>query len=1506
MTDSGVSAYKVSVKNEWSDSKTSGLADLNGDGRSDLYADKSALAYVKLSQGGTSNLLKSITDGFGNHTDIAYSHLTDNEVYERGAISFYRITPTGQRVSNVYPSVDIQTAKTVVSSKTTSNGLKGTTKTSYKYGIERNDLKGRGNLGFKWVESNNTTTGLTTKTEFSQSFPYIGMVTKETQTLADYGVISKTYKSHATQNSDKNLPIPYVSSNRTITYDLDGKQLNVVRTSSYINDYGDIDRTESTVRDVNGEQYKTTVINEYGNISSPKLCEKSQVTKTTVSKTGPQGTSPTAINNFTYNSCDLSQESGSVDGVAGLTKTHSYDGFGHVTSTTVSAPDITPRTMSTEYESKGRFVSKITNEHGHEVTTEYDEKFGVVTRSTGINGLVSTSQYDAYGREIETSAPGGIRIETSRQWCNGCYIPAITSQNSTQNIAFFVKQAFFGGAQSSEKFKPDVTRYFDKLGREVRTHTQSFDDRGIHVDTNYDNLGRVTAVTQPYFSNGPADKNPAITTYDILSRPVKTQSPDGGEANIVYDGFNVTYSTTVTDPTGTTSVQNKTEIKNVIGQTLEIIDTDNNSIYYEYDAQGNKVKILTPSLNPDGSVLNPKGTITSFVYDVFGRKKVMNDPDMGQWSYTYDSLSKLKSQTDANGNTTTLLYDKLGRLIKRTDADGEYSQWIFNDDLLSAQSSPALPTSTMGLGKLDVTILKNAQGFEQYKKSTKYEPVLGLPIESSVVLNGNNANAYTTKSSYDIFNRPEVITYPTPKYSATESAPNLQLRYVYENGVMNQLQSVDGTTVYWKANVRDALNRVNYSILGNGANTWQTYNKVGLASLISVADSNANIIYEAAYKFDTIGNLKEREVTRNSAATLTTPASTKEQYSYDSLNRLISSTSNGVTTLNNRYDVLGNIRSKTGIGTYAYNTVDKPHAVSSIGSKAYNYDKNGNLTADASTQISWTPYNKPFLINKPGKNLMVFQYGPNRARYYKYDADFAKGKYQTTNYIGSLFERIKTGAQIKYKHYLKANGQTIATYTVANDAAAKLEYLQRDYQGSVVAISDEAGKVKAQLGFDAFGARKTVATTAADKAAENAIIDDNPRGYTGHEHLDSVGLIHMNGRVYNPTIGRFLSADPFVQAPSNLQSYNRYAYTWNNPMSYTDPSGFFTHGRVKASIKGAGRNARGAVSSAGNFIKNNTGAIIAPGIYPNVRVAYSKPVKRLFLENEWARVAGSVAAGVGDSVGCAGACSAAFSAYLTDISGGSFGDVAKSAAISYGSYAANSQILHGLPTGGFVNNSVKVLAHGAVGGVASDLRGGNFADGFLGAAGGQAFSLSGGYDALGIGTPTDAAGYAYNAVAASLVGGTISKSSGGSFESGAMAAMFGRLFNDLNGEVPPYKGAVAVKDPATGKTVWVPAEYAGDWQRGKDFNTQNGIDGANAVLDGVLLVGGAVTTGGLSLTLNGLSLGRAIVSDNELGIGAASLSIVSRRIPSIEGAVLNSVSTSVGAYDYLDTYVDKF
>ncbi|MGM0563374.1 MAG: RHS repeat domain-containing protein [Pseudomonadota bacterium] len=122
--------------------------------------------------------------------------------------------------------------------------------------------------------------------------------------------------------------------------------------------------------------------------------------------------------------------------------------------------------------------------------------------------------------------------------------------------------------------------------------------------------------------------------------------------------------------------------------------------------------------------------------------------------------------------------------------------------------------------------------------------------------------------------------------------------------------------------------------------------------------------------------------------------------------------------------------------------------------------------------------------------------------------------------------------------------------TLEND----IQYLHRDHLGSVDVISGETGsETVAYNSYSPFGGRRNATTWSQD----SSVTSDLNRGFTGHEHLDEVGLIHMNGRVYDPVLGRFLSADLVVQAPQFSQSYNRYSYTLNNPLSFTDPTGYF-------------------------------------------------------------------------------------------------------------------------------------------------------------------------------------------------------------------------------------------------------------------------------------------------------------------------------------------------------------
>jgi RHS repeat-associated protein len=118
-------------------------------------------------------------------------------------------------------------------------------------------------------------------------------------------------------------------------------------------------------------------------------------------------------------------------------------------------------------------------------------------------------------------------------------------------------------------------------------------------------------------------------------------------------------------------------------------------------------------------------------------------------------------------------------------------------------------------------------------------------------------------------------------------------------------------------------------------------------------------------------------------------------------------------------------------------------------------------------------------------------------------------------------------------------------------------YLHEDHLGSTDVITNSAGAVVVRQSFDAWGHRRgsnwTGVPSAADKSAISATTH---QGFTGHEHLDNLNLVHMKGRVYDPVIARFMSADPVIQDPYHSQAFNRYTYVWNNPLNATDPKGF--------------------------------------------------------------------------------------------------------------------------------------------------------------------------------------------------------------------------------------------------------------------------------------------------------------------------------------------------------------
>lgn len=446
------------------------------------------------------------------------------------------------------------------------------------------------------------------------------------------------------------------------------------------------------------------------------------------------------------------------------------------------------------------------------------------------------------------------------------------------------------------------------------------------------------------------------------------------------------------------------------------------------------------------------------------------------------------------------------------------------------------------------------------------------------------------------------------------------------------------------------------------------------------------------------------------------------------------------------YDALGNIKSRDGIATsYLYGSNAGPHAVTRLrnGSTviaSFFYDPNGNMTsatgvtlsgASVARTIAWTSFDQPLSITQ-GSNTVDFLYGPEHQRIRQVSPVDTSWSFAAAGSFRSE-KRMAPGGGESWTTYVAVGGRLVATLEKAvtvPSSAPVARYFLTDHLGSVEQVLDDSGGlggIAQSLSFDAWGTKRLANWTAGTPATTER------RGFTGHEQLDSVGLVHMNGRLYDPLLGRFLSADPGVQFPGNLQNDNRYSYVLNNPLSYTDPSGYF----LKGLFKGVAKFFKGALKfvTSRQFLAIVVGIALAVVLGPN----------------------GALLAGIGTGA-FTGTAAAAIGGFASGyIATGTL----KGAVLS----AATAAIGAGL-TGGIENAGARALADGVAGGTISEISGGDFRQGFFAA----------GFSSLAAASVTGPRGlpgdFGVQVTARAVVGGTASVIGGGKFANGAYAAAF--------------------------------------------------------------------------------------------------------------------------------------
>jgi RHS repeat-associated protein len=414
---------------------------------------------------------------------------------------------------------------------------------------------------------------------------------------------------------------------------------------------------------------------------------------------------------------------------------------------------------------------------------------------------------------------------------------------------------------------------------------------------------------------------------------------------------------------------------------------------------------------------------------------------------------------------------------------------------------------------------------------------------------------------------------------------------------------------------------------------------------------------------------------------------------------------------------------------------------------------------------------------------------------------------------GVLAERFAgTGGTVRWTNYLIVGGRFIGVHVENSDETTLTRYFHTDHLGSISVITDEAGLVLVggRLSYDAWGLRRH---PNGEADPSGSITSETTRGFTGHEHLAEVGLIHMNGRVYDPLLGRFGTPDPMTESPFSTQGWNRYSYVGNSPLNFTDPSGYCFMGCFWKPI----------FKAIGNFFKQSWRAIV------NIAVTAACQ----FVTN-----------------GMGGPACAALGGFVAGITSGDLGLAIRGAVTAYITAAAMfgvGEITKHNPNFMSPAHLANMAGHALVGCGSSIMQGGRCGPGALSGAAGSFTSPL--LRNLGV---------QRNLVAHAVGGGVASVAAGGNFANGAVTAAFGYLFNDCG-------------DPGSTSCFGVPRERLGEgtllaawWQQwvrdfrvGVTFYFGYGLE--STVGTGVGGGTGAVVTGGF------INFGSTVAPDIEYG-----------------------------------------
>lgn len=774
-----------------------------------------------------------------------------------------------------------------------------------------------------------------------------------------------------------------------------------------------------------------------------------------------------------------------------------------------------PIITSFEYYTNGNLKKQTLSATGitpQSTSYEYESTGRYVDKTITPDGLSTSSVIDTLGRVSEETSSLGLKTYYSYdEWGNietiTDYLGKITTisrvvANSPTGAVYSLSKKREGGTESI------VT--FDKFDREIQSKTQSINGKWIVLKTEYDLFGRKIKYSEPLFEGEAVQWNEI--TYDELNRPVENKSFTGKIIKTCYEGMKVT-------------------VEDGHKKTSKTLDAMGNTIRQQ-DHGG----IIGFSYYPNGAVKETdyEGIKTTFEIDKWGNKSKITDPSAGVFTYEYDDFGRITREDNPKGHTI-YTYDNLGR----PQTESNYGK-------TSAENTSIVKTYTYNpTTQLPETITgtSNTQTFVYTTFYDQYYRISGKKEQTPEF-------TYTTNTTFDSFGRADVVSISTTVGSASLTSTS-SIKNIYDgNGILiRQNNNATGAKV-WQITDVTAQGQTKQMEYGNGYTINNNYRDSdnSLTNIQHVNDVTGISIVDIGYDYNMDRGILNSRNNRT--------FNKDEKYDYDKLNRLLKE-SVGNTVINEyTYDQRGRMTSNTDLGKYSYNQGD--YKLQNI---AFNTKGQSLNSQRGFATITYNAFKSPLQISLAGKDNLTFDYNILKTRYKMTSSSTGAVKLYSSDFA---VEIIKKGGRTEIITYITGDPysanyikKTSKFKTITSEA---YYYLHRDNVGSILAITDaNNGSVIEQRYFDAWGNLKVL------KDSEGQITtDDNvlrhvslfiDRGYTGHEHLQTVGLINMNARLYDQVVRKFLSADNMVSDPFNTQAYDRYSYVLNNPLLNVDLDG---------------------------------------------------------------------------------------------------------------------------------------------------------------------------------------------------------------------------------------------------------------------------------------------------------------------------------------------------------------